>query len=117
MSTDSWYRDPSQVCDASSIAGAAAVLPLLLSRLDLIAFDADRSPRPFAALLASAIVLGLGLGNAAAGTRLRRVVAAAAGALALGLLDIGDPYWVGLAVLAGGIVVGAIVAVVRRGRR
>ena len=100
MTKGPWYRDPAQWCDLLAIAGAAVPLPLVLTRIDVIAFDADRSVRPFLALLAVALVIGVGIANAVAASRSRRIVALAAGALAVGFVDIGDPGWVTLGVLA-----------------
>lgn len=100
MTKDSWYRDPAQWCDLLAIAGAAVPLPLVLTRIDVVAFDADRSIRPFLALIAVALVIGIGVANAVAASRSRRIVALAAGALAIGFVDIGEPAWVTLGVLA-----------------
>ena len=95
-----WYRDPAQWCDLAAIAGASVPLPLVLTRIDVIAFDADRSIRPFLALIALSLVIGLGIANAVAASRSRRFVALATGALAVGFIDIGEPGWVALGVLA-----------------
>ena len=100
MTKDTRYHDPAQWCDLLAIAGAAIPLPLVLTRIDVVAFDADRAVRPLLALIAVALVIGVGIANAVAASRSRRVVALATGALAVGFIDIGEPGWVTLGVLA-----------------
>lgn len=99
-SKSTWFRDPSQWFDLAAIAGAAIPLPLVLTRIDVIAFDADRSVRSYLAWLALAAFIGIGIANAVAGSRARRVIALITGALALGFIDIGEPAWVSIGVLA-----------------
>jgi len=87
--------------DIAATAGAASFVPLVLTRLDLVSFDADMTVRTFAVLLAAAVVVGIGVGHAVAGSSGLRILSALTGALLLGLVEIGSPGWVTVAVALG----------------
>ena len=87
--------------DLAVFAGAVGPLALVLSRLDIVAFDSDRAPRTLLVWLALSIMVGILVGNAIAISRTRWIMTVGVGALLVSLAAIGEPAWVTVAVLVG----------------
>ena len=87
--------------DLAVFAGAVGPLALVLSRLDIVAFDSDRAPRTLLVWLALSIMVGILVGNAVAISRTRWIMTVGVGALLVSLAAIGEPAWVTVAVLVG----------------
>ena len=76
--------------DLAVFTGAVGPLTLVLSRLDIVAFDSDRAPRTLLVWLALSIMVGILVGNAIAISRTRWIMTVGVGALLVSLAAIGE---------------------------